>query len=56
MDEDPTLVAKNSDVYAVGFEKAVAVTPLTVDCTASMEGTAAILGLELPAAGSSAGV
>lgn len=51
VDEDPALVAENSDIYAVAFEKSVAITPLTVDFTASMEGTAAVLGLELPAAG-----
>lgn len=44
VDEDPELIAAGTDIEAVAFRRAVAITPLTVDCNAGMEETAAVLG------------
>ncbi|MFP4331415.1 MAG: 5'/3'-nucleotidase SurE [Spirochaetaceae bacterium] len=46
VDEDPQLIAPGTDIEVVAFRKSVSITPLTVDCTAGVEETAEILGLE----------
>jgi 5'-nucleotidase len=51
VDEAPGLVRPGDDIYTVGREHAVAVTPLTLDFTASLEESARALGLDTPAGG-----
>ncbi len=46
VDEDPELVQEGTDIYALAFEAAVAITPLTVDCSADIDESARALGME----------
>lgn len=46
VDEDPELIAEGTDIHAVAFENAVAITPLTVDCSADTSAAARALGHE----------
>ena len=48
VDEDPELIAEGTDIHAVAFENVVAVTPLTVDCSADTEAAARVLGIQSP--------
>jgi len=45
VDDNPELIDPDTDIYALAFDRVVAITPLTVDCTASLESSAAALGM-----------
>jgi 5'-nucleotidase len=45
VDENPQLVRPDTDIHALAFDHVVAVTPLTVDCTAPLSESAAALGM-----------
>jgi 5'-nucleotidase len=45
VDENPELIDSDTDIHALAFDHVVAITPLTVDCTAPLESSAAVLGV-----------
>jgi 5'-nucleotidase len=44
VDDDPTLIAEDTDIHVLAFERSVALTPLSLDFTAPLEESAAHLG------------